>query len=111
MTCRACASRTADARSASASGALRQTRPGADEKQASAFRYCGSVTRTLALEFAMSRESNIDSVSTWFLFFERVQLATGAFLTPDIETRTSTIHPAGPSSTALPGFTHVRHKV
>jgi len=31
-------------------------------------------------------------------------------LTPDIETGTSTIHPAGPSGAAL-GVTHVRHKV
>src|SRR5713226_2858653 len=102
MTCSARASRTADARLASTSGALRHARPDADEKQASAFRYSGSVTRTFGLELDMSRESNIDSVSTWFLFFERVQLGTGAFLTPDIETFTSTIHPGGPSSAAAP---------
>jgi hypothetical protein len=44
-------------------------------KVASAFRYSDSVTRTLGLDFAMSREFSIDSVSTWFLFFQPSSLS------------------------------------
>src|SRR5882672_6015802 len=57
------ASRTADARSASASGARRHSRPDADAKQPSAFRYSDSVTRTLGLEFDMSLECSTDNGS------------------------------------------------
>src|SRR5258708_38374972 len=38
-------------------------------------------------------------------------MGTGAFVTPEIETGTSTIHSAGPSSAPAAGATHVRHKV
>jgi len=37
------------------------------------FRYSGPVTGTFGLGLALSREFNVDSVSTSFLFFEAVQ--------------------------------------